>query len=78
MGIVGGLEVNFVVETSDGTKYYQVAASVRDPSTLEHELAPFRRSFVRVSVTTDLDPGDDALREGETIAANREARGDDH
>ena len=61
MGKVGGLEVDFVVETSDGTEYYQVAASVRDHSTLERELAPFnkiRDNHPKFLLTLDEDPND--------------------
>ena len=61
VGKVGGLEVDFVVETSDGTEYYQVAASVRDPSTLERELAPFskiRDNHPKFLLTLDEDPND--------------------
>ncbi len=61
VGKVGGLEVDFVVETSDGTEYYQVASSVRDPSTLERELAPFnkiRDNHPKFLLTLDEDPND--------------------
>lgn len=61
VGKVGGLEVDFVAETSDGTEYYQVAASVRDPSTLERELAPFgkiRDNHPKFLLTLDEDPND--------------------
>ena len=61
VGKVGGLEVDFVAETSDGTEYYQVAASVRDPSTLERELAPFskiRDNHPKFLLTLDEDPSD--------------------
>ena len=61
VGKVGRLEVDFVVETSDGTEYYQVASSVRDPSTLERELAPFnkiRDNHPKFLLTLDEDPND--------------------
>jgi len=61
VGKIGGLEVDFVVEKSTGTEYYQVAASVRDPSTLERELAPFgkiRDHHPKFLLTLDEDPSD--------------------
>ena len=61
VGKIGGLEVDFVVETSDGMEYYQVAASVRDSATLARELAPFRKirdSHPKFILTLDDDPTD--------------------
>ena len=61
MGKVGGLEVDFVAEISDGTEYYQVGASVRDPSTLERELAPLQKihdHYPKYLLTLDEDPSD--------------------
>ena len=61
VGKIGGLEIDFVVETSSGIKYYQVAASVRDPATLERELAPFRNirdNYPKYLLTLDEDPSD--------------------
>ncbi len=61
VGKIGGLEVDFVVEKSTGMEYYQVAASVRDPSTLERELAPFgkiRDHHPKFLLTLDEDPSD--------------------
>ncbi len=61
VGKIGGLEVDFVVENSKGTEYYQVAASVRDSSTLERELAPFgkiRDHHPKFILTLDEDPSD--------------------
>ncbi len=61
VGKVGGQEVDFVVETPDGTEYYQVAATVRDSSTLERELAPFgkiRDHHPKCLLTLDEDPSD--------------------
>ena len=61
VGKIGALEVDFVVEKPDGTEYYQVAASVRDPATLERELAPFRKiqdSHPKFLLTLDEDPDD--------------------
>jgi len=61
VGKIGGLEVDFVVEKPDGTEYYQVAASVRDSTTLERELAPFgkiRDNHPKFLLTLDEDPSD--------------------
>lgn len=40
VGKVGQAEVDFIVMGKEGTAYYQVAATVRDPDTLARELAP--------------------------------------
>lgn len=40
IGKVGDKEIDFVTEGPDGTKYFQVAESVRDSKTLKRELAP--------------------------------------
>jgi len=40
---VDELEVDFVAMNQSGRVYYQVAATIRDPSTLQRELAPLRR-----------------------------------
>ena len=40
IGKAGNSEVDFVTRTGDDLRYYQVAASVADPSTLARELAP--------------------------------------
>ena len=61
VGKIGSLEVDFVVEKPTGMEYYQVAASVRDPSTLERELAPFgkiRDHHPKFLLTLDEDPSD--------------------
>ena len=61
IGKVGSLEVDFVAETSNGMEYYQVAATVRDTSTLERELAPLwkiRDHYPKVLLTLDEDPSD--------------------
>ncbi len=61
VGKIGNQEVDFVVEKPDGTEYYQVAASVRDPSTMERELAPFskvRDHHPKFLLTLDEDPSD--------------------
>ena len=61
VGKIGGLEIDFVVETSSGIEYYQVAASVRDSTTFERELAPFhkiRDNYPKFLLTLDEDPDD--------------------
>lgn len=61
IGKVGSMEVDFVAETSNGMEYYQVAATVRDTSTLERELAPLRKirdHYPKVLLTLDEDPSD--------------------
>jgi hypothetical protein len=61
VGKIAGSEVDFVVEKSDGTEYYQVASSVRDPATMERELAPFgkiRDHHPKFLLTLDEDPSD--------------------
>ena len=61
IGKVGSLEVDFVAETSNGMEYYQVAASVRDTSTLERELAPLQKihdNHPKFLLTLDEDPSD--------------------
>ncbi|MDR1266073.1 MAG: ATP-binding protein [Propionibacteriaceae bacterium] len=42
VGRTGGREIDFVVGQAERTGYFQVAQSVRDPATLERELAPLR------------------------------------
>jgi len=61
VGKIAGSEVDFVVEKSNGTEYYQVASSVRTPSTMERELAPFskiRDNHPKILLTLDEDPSD--------------------
>ncbi len=56
IGKVGEKEVDFVAKKADGFVYYQVAASVLDPSTLERELAPLnaiKDHFPKVLLTLD-------------------------
>jgi len=58
-GTIDRKEVDFVVEGPSSTTYVQVAASVRDPATLERELAPLRAipDFnPRLLLTLDPDP----------------------
>ena len=62
IGKVGSLEVDFVVESSNGTEYYQVAATVRDSKTLLRELAPLQKihdHYPKFLLTLDEDPSDD-------------------
>lgn len=62
VGKVGSLEVDFVAENANGTEYYQVAATVRDPETLRRELAPLQiihDNYPKTLLTLDEDPSDD-------------------
>ncbi len=62
IGKVGPLEVDFVAENSDGTEYYQIAATVRDTETLRRELAPLQKihdHYPKFLLTLDEDPSDD-------------------
>ena len=61
VGKVGDLGVDFVVETSQGLEYYQVAATVQDAAILERELASLRKvrdSHPKFLLTLDEDPND--------------------
>ena len=56
------LEVAFVTMNADGLAYYQVAATVRDPATLERELAFLRNiddHYPKYLLTLDDDPDSD-------------------
>lgn len=62
VGKVGDQEVDFVAESRDGLVYYQVAASVRDASTLERELRvlqAIRDNYPKYLLTLDEDPDAD-------------------
>ncbi len=62
IGKVGSLEVDFVAENSNGTEYYQVAATVRESETLRRELAPLQKihdHYPKFLLTLDEDPSDD-------------------
>lgn len=62
VGKVGDQEVDFVAESRDGLAYYQVAASVRDASTLERELRALQRihdNYPKYLLTLDEDPDAD-------------------
>jgi len=62
IGKVGSLEIDFVAENSNGTEYYQVAATVRESETLQRELAPLQKihdHYPKFLLTLDEDPSDD-------------------
>lgn len=62
VGKVGEQEVDFVTEDQDGTSYYQVAATVREAKTLEHELSPLQKirdNHPKYLLTLDEDPDSD-------------------
>lgn len=55
-------EVDFVAMNEDGNTYFQVAATVRDESTLERELRPLKAikdNYPKVLLTLDDDPAAD-------------------
>ena len=60
VGRVGSAEVDFVTQDFEGnTEYYQIAWSVRDQKTLEHELGPFNSiqdHNQKYPLTMDNDP----------------------
>lgn len=58
VGKVGDMEVDFVASSSGGLYYVQVAASVRDPKTLERELRVLQKindNYPKVILTLDED-----------------------
>ncbi|MDR1421321.1 MAG: ATP-binding protein [Coriobacteriales bacterium] len=62
VGKLGELEVDFVAKGATGIVYLQVAASVRDPKTLERELAPLKKikdHYPKLLLTLDEDPNGD-------------------
>ena len=62
VGKLNELEVDFVAENSDGTEYYQVAATIREQSTRDRELAPFAKindHYPKFLLTLDDDPTED-------------------
>jgi predicted AAA+ superfamily ATPase len=62
IGKINSLEVDFVAMNQNITMYIQVAASVRDESTLQRELAPLtqiRDSYQKLILTLDEDPDAD-------------------
>ncbi|MBO4794174.1 MAG: ATP-binding protein [Deltaproteobacteria bacterium] len=59
VGKIDELEVDFIVRNQEGLGYIQVAASVRDDSTLRRELAPLQKisdSYPKLILTLDDDP----------------------
>lgn len=59
IGKIGDLEVDFVAMNSEGTKYFQVSASVREQSTFEREIAPLKKlsdAYPKYILTLDDDP----------------------
>jgi len=59
VGKMDRFEVDFVAANQQGTTYYQVAASVRDPATLERELRALQKindHYPKFILTLDDDP----------------------
>lgn len=59
VGKVDNLEVDFVAMDENGIKYFQVAATVREKSTLERELKPLQKiadHYPKCIMTLDMDP----------------------
>jgi predicted AAA+ superfamily ATPase len=59
IGKVDDVEVDFMIKDEKGTKYIQVAASVRDENTLERELRPLQKiqdHYPKCIMTLDRDP----------------------
>lgn len=59
VGKIDSAEVDFVAQNENGTVYIQVAATVREPATLERELRPLksiRDSYPKMILTLDDDP----------------------
>ena len=62
IGKVDNLEVDFVAMDNDEISYYQVAATVRDESTLRRELRPLQKindHYRKYILTLDEDPDAD-------------------
>lgn len=62
VGKLDELEVDFVAVNSEGTTYFQVAATVRDEATLERELRPLQKindHYPKRILTLDEDPAAD-------------------
>ena len=62
VGKIDTFEVDFVAQNQNGNTYIQVAASVRDSSTLERELKPLKMikdNYVKMILTLDDDPESD-------------------
>lgn len=59
VGKIDAMEVDFVAQDSQGNTYIQVAASVREPQTLQRELRPLqaiRDNYPKLLLTLDDDP----------------------
>ena len=59
IGKVEALEVDFVATNPTGTSYYQVAATVRDETTLERELRSLQKirdNYPKYILTLDEEP----------------------
>ena len=59
VGKIDAFEVDFVAQNQNGNTYIQVAASVRDASTLERELKPLKMikdNYSKMILTLDDDP----------------------
>lgn len=59
IGKVDDVEIDFVIKDEQGTKYIQVAASVRDENTLARELRPLQKvqdHYPKCIMTLDRDP----------------------
>ena len=62
VGKVDALEVDFVAMNREGNTYFQVSATVREPSTLARELAPLQKigdHYPKLLLTLDDDPDAD-------------------
>ncbi len=59
IGKVDKFEVDFIARNNDGIQYFQVAATVREESTLERELRPLKKikdDYPKLLLTLDDDP----------------------
>ncbi len=59
IGKVDNLEVDFIARNNEGIQYFQVAATVRDESTLKRELQPLKKikdDYPKLLLTLDDDP----------------------
>lgn len=67
VGKLDSLEVDFVAELGDERVYYQIAASILDPSTYEREIRPLKRiqdNYPKYILTLDELPlGEDGIRQ---------------
>ena len=62
IGKVEALEVDFIATNSEGTSYYQVAATVRNEATLERELRSLQKirdNYPKIILTLDEEPNCD-------------------